>query len=138
MCVSWRSGQGAQGLLIPSTFRRGCTTKEAADSIPNSTAEAFKGSPIETEYKRTEPDTGRISELRQARPRGSFEVSRPRAEPKGDRRRRTFFIHGDADGIRLEDIAEMFRLKGGEKFTVTCGRAATSSWPFCPTRHTSR
>jgi pimeloyl-ACP methyl ester carboxylesterase len=25
-----------------------------------------------------------------------------------------FFIHGDADGIRLEHIAEMFRLKGGE------------------------
>jgi hypothetical protein len=25
-----------------------------------------------------------------------------------------FFIHGDADGVRLEHIAEMFRLKGGE------------------------
>ena len=25
-----------------------------------------------------------------------------------------FFIHGDADGIRLDHIAEMFRLKGGE------------------------
>lgn len=25
-----------------------------------------------------------------------------------------FFIHGDADGARLDTIAEMFRLKGGE------------------------
>ena len=25
-----------------------------------------------------------------------------------------FFIHGDADGIRLDHIAEMYRLKGGE------------------------
>ena len=25
-----------------------------------------------------------------------------------------FFIHGDADGIRLQHVAEMFRLKGGE------------------------
>ena len=25
-----------------------------------------------------------------------------------------FFIHGDADGIRLEHVAEMYRLKGGE------------------------
>jgi pimeloyl-ACP methyl ester carboxylesterase len=25
-----------------------------------------------------------------------------------------FFIHGDADGVRLEHIAEMFRLKGDE------------------------
>ena len=24
------------------------------------------------------------------------------------------FIHGDADGVRLDHIAEMFRLKGGE------------------------
>ena len=26
------------------------------------------------------------------------------------------FIHGDADGVRLEHIAEMFRLKGDEIF----------------------
>ena len=26
------------------------------------------------------------------------------------------FIHGDADGVRLDHIAEMFRLKGGEVF----------------------
>jgi hypothetical protein len=25
-----------------------------------------------------------------------------------------FFVHGAADGIRLQHIAEMFRLKGGE------------------------
>jgi hypothetical protein len=25
-----------------------------------------------------------------------------------------FFIFGDADGIRLQHVAEMFRLKGGE------------------------
>ena len=25
-----------------------------------------------------------------------------------------FFIHGDADGVRLDYIAEAFRLKGGE------------------------
>jgi hypothetical protein len=27
-----------------------------------------------------------------------------------------FFIHGDADGVRLDHIAEMFRLKGDEIF----------------------
>ena len=25
-----------------------------------------------------------------------------------------FFIHGDADGVRLDHIAEMYRLKGGD------------------------
>jgi hypothetical protein len=27
-----------------------------------------------------------------------------------------FFIYGDADGVRLDHIAEMYRLKGGEVF----------------------
>jgi pimeloyl-ACP methyl ester carboxylesterase len=28
--------------------------------------------------------------------------------------RQVFFVHGDADGVRLDHIAEMFRLKGGD------------------------
>ncbi len=27
-----------------------------------------------------------------------------------------FFVHGDADGVRLDHVSEMFRLKGGEIF----------------------
>ena len=36
-----------------------------------------------------------------------------------------FFIHGDADGVRLEHISEMFRLKGGEIFGDMHPRSAS-------------
>ena len=36
-----------------------------------------------------------------------------------------FFIHGDADGVRLEHIAEMFRLKGEEIFGDLRPRSAS-------------
>ena len=36
-----------------------------------------------------------------------------------------FFIHGDADGVRLEDISEMFRLKGGDVFGDMLPRSAS-------------
>jgi hypothetical protein len=36
-----------------------------------------------------------------------------------------FFIHGDADGVRLEHISEMFRLKGGEIFGDLRPRSAS-------------
>jgi hypothetical protein len=36
-----------------------------------------------------------------------------------------FFIHGDADGVRPDHIAEMFRLKGGESFGDMRPRSAS-------------
>ena len=36
-----------------------------------------------------------------------------------------FFIHGDADGVRLEHISEMFRLKGDEIFGDMRPRSAS-------------
>jgi pimeloyl-ACP methyl ester carboxylesterase len=36
-----------------------------------------------------------------------------------------FFIHGDADGVRLDHIAEMFRLKGDEIFGDMRPRSAS-------------
>ena len=87
--------------------------KEAADSIPKLTAEDFKGSPIEVEYKKLSPTPDDFPKF----------VKRVLAAgTKGhdlgaDKLKATtapmFFIHGDADGIRLEHVAEMFRLKGG-------------------------
>ena len=48
-----------------------------------------------------------------------------------------FFIHGDADGIRLEHIGEMFRLKGGGTHG-DLGPRQHRGWPSCPTPRTSR
>ncbi len=42
-------------VVISSTFRSDGMIKEALDALPQLTAEAFKGSPIETEYKKLSP-----------------------------------------------------------------------------------
>jgi len=42
-------------VVISSTFRRDGMVKEALDAFPNLTADAFKGSPIEAEYKKLSP-----------------------------------------------------------------------------------
>src|SRR5271170_649050 len=42
-------------VVISSTFRRDGVVKEALDAIPKLTADAFKGSPIEAEYKKLSP-----------------------------------------------------------------------------------
>jgi pimeloyl-ACP methyl ester carboxylesterase len=100
-------------VVISSTFRRDGMVKEALDLFPKLSAEAFKGSPIEVEYKKLSPTPDDFPKF----------VKRVLAAgTKGhdlgaDKLKATtapmFFIHGDADGIRLEHIAEMFRLKGG-------------------------
>lgn len=101
-------------VVISSTFRHDGMIQEALDAMPKLTAEAFKGSPIESEYKRLSPTPDQFSK---------FVERMVAADSKGndlsaDQLRSTtapmFFIHGDADGIRLEHVAEMFRLKGGE------------------------
>src|SRR5271169_3367401 len=101
-------------VVISSTFRRDGMVKEALDLFPKLSAEAFKGSPIEVEYKKLSPTPDDFPKF----------VKRVLAAgTKGhdlgaDKLKATtapmFFIHGDADGIRLEHVAEMFRLKGGE------------------------
>src|ERR1700723_2442057 len=42
-------------VVISSRFRRDGAVKEALDAIPKLTADAFKGSPIEAEYKKLSP-----------------------------------------------------------------------------------
>ncbi|WP_435010160.1 alpha/beta fold hydrolase [Tundrisphaera lichenicola] len=99
---------------ISAVFRHDGWVKEAVEALPNITAEAFKGSPIEAEYKRLNP---RPDEF----PAFVKHVIAAGTKPYdfgADRLKATkapmFFIHGDADGVRLEHIAEMYRLKGGE------------------------
>jgi pimeloyl-ACP methyl ester carboxylesterase len=95
-------------------FRRDGMVKEALDVFPKLTADAFKGSPIETEYKKLSPtpdDFPHFVEriLATASNGHDFGADKLKATTAP-----MFFIHGDADGVRLEHVAEMFRLKGGE------------------------
>ena len=101
---------------VSAFFRRDGLVTEALDAFPKLTADAFKGSPIETEYKKLSPTPNEFPNFItrvvaiQLRP-FDFGASTLKATKAP-----FLFIHGDADGVRLDHIAEMFRLKGDEIF----------------------
>jgi pimeloyl-ACP methyl ester carboxylesterase len=112
-------------VVISSVFRRDGMTQEGLDALSNLTADIFKGSPLETEYQRLSPTPDQFA---------TFVKRMMAADSKGndlsaDQLRSTtspmFFVHGDADGIRLEHVAEMFRLKGGEIYGDLRPRSAS-------------
>jgi pimeloyl-ACP methyl ester carboxylesterase len=101
---------------ISAAFRQDGHVKEGADALPKLTAEAFKGSPIEAEYKKLSPTPNEFPEF----VKHVIAMASKPYDLGADKLKATkapmFFIHGDADGVRLEHISEMFRLKGGEIF----------------------
>ena len=99
---------------ISAVFRQDGWTKEGLDAFPYITAEAFKGTPIEADYKRLSPTPDEFPNF----VKRVISVDLKPHDFGADRLKATkapmFFIHGDADGVRLDYIAETFRLKGGE------------------------
>jgi pimeloyl-ACP methyl ester carboxylesterase len=101
-------------VVISSVFRRDGMVKEARDAIPKLTADAFKGSPIEAEYKKLSPTPDDFPNFVKRMVATASKGHDLGADKLKATKAPMFFIHGDADGIRLEHVAEMFRLKGGE------------------------
>ena len=101
-------------VVISSTFRRDGMIKEAADSIPKLTAEDFKGSPIETEYKKLSPTPDKFADFINHLKASAVKPYDFGADKFKATKAPTFFIFGDADGVRLEHMSEMFRFKGGD------------------------
>jgi pimeloyl-ACP methyl ester carboxylesterase len=99
---------------ISSVFRHDGWVKEALDAFPHLTAEAFKGSPIETEYKKLSPTPNEFPNFVKHLLAAESKPDDLGADKLKATKAPMFFIHGDADGVRLDHIAEMFRLKGGE------------------------
>ena len=101
-------------VVISSPFRRDGMVKEGLDAIANISAEDFKGSTLEVEYKKLSPHPEAFPEF----VKHVLAADATGYDLDADRLKSTpapmFFIFGDADGIRLEHIGEMFRLKGGE------------------------
>jgi pimeloyl-ACP methyl ester carboxylesterase len=100
-------------VVISSAFRRDGMTEEGLAALSTLTADVFTGSPIEAEYRRLSPTPDRFA---------AFVTRMVAAFAGGDDLGAAelqstvapmFFIHGDADGIRLQHVAEMFHLKGG-------------------------
>jgi pimeloyl-ACP methyl ester carboxylesterase len=101
---------------ISAVFRHDGWVKEAVDAFPQIEPGMFQGSPIEAEYKRLSPTPDRFDTFIKR----VIEMDIKPYDFGADRLKATtapiLFIHGDADGVRLDHIAEMFRLKGGDVF----------------------
>ena len=98
---------------ISAPIRRDGWVKEANDAWPNFSPELLKGTPAETEREKLNPVPGSFPDLFK-----HIKAAAMRPYDFGaDKLRATktpfFFIHGDADGVRLDHIAEMYSLKGG-------------------------
>jgi pimeloyl-ACP methyl ester carboxylesterase len=99
---------------ISAAFFHDGLVQEALDAFPQLTADAFKGSPIETEYKKLSPTPDAFPTFVKRVVAMALKPYDFGADKLKATKAPMFFIHGDADGVRLEHISEMFRLKGGE------------------------
>jgi len=99
---------------ISAVFRQNGWTQEGLDAFPNLTAEVFKGTPMEADYQRLSPTPNEFPNF----VKRVLSVDLKPHDFGADKLKATkapmFFIYGDADGVRLDYIAEAFRLKGGE------------------------
>jgi pimeloyl-ACP methyl ester carboxylesterase len=106
--------QVRKAVIISYALRRDGFTREGQDALSQITPELFKGSPMESEYKRLSPTPDGFSNFVKhlvASNLGPFDFG---ADKLKATKAPMFFIHGDADGVRLDHIAEMYRLKGGD------------------------
>lgn len=110
---------------ISAPIRRDGWVKEANDFWVTFTWEMFKGTPAEAGYKKLSPTPDKFQEF----VNHIKELALRPYDFGADRLKATkapiLFIHGDADGVRLEHIAEMYRLKGGEAHGDMMPRSAS-------------
>jgi pimeloyl-ACP methyl ester carboxylesterase len=113
---------------ISAVFRHDGWVKEA---------EIFKASPIETEYKKLSPTPNEFLNFIKRVMSMDLKPYDFGAEKLRATKAPMFFIHGDADGVRLDHIAEMFRLKGDEIFGDMRPRSASRLAILPNTTHVS-
>ena len=99
---------------ISAAFRHDGLVKEAIEAFPRLEPGMFKGSPIETEYKKLSPTPDAFDRFVERVVQMAIKPFDFGADKLKATKAPILFIHGDADGVRLEHISEMFRLKGGE------------------------
>jgi pimeloyl-ACP methyl ester carboxylesterase len=99
---------------ISAVIRRDGWVKEANDFWPTFTWELFKGTPMEAEYKKLSPTPDKFPDFVNHIKATALRPYDFGADKLKATKAPMFFIHGDADGVRLDHIAEMYRLKGGE------------------------
>jgi pimeloyl-ACP methyl ester carboxylesterase len=115
-CAIRHPGKVRKVVSISAVFRHDGWVKEALDAFPQLTAEMLKGSPIETEYRKLSPTPDKFPNFVKRVIAMDLKPYDFGADKLKATKAPMFFIHGDADGVRLEHVSEMFRLKGDEIF----------------------
>jgi pimeloyl-ACP methyl ester carboxylesterase len=115
-CAIRRPDKVRKVVSISAVARHDGWVKEALDAFPQVTAETLKGSPIETEYKRLSPTPNQFPNFVKRVIAMDLKPYDFGADKLKATKAPMFFIHGDADGVRLEHVSQLFRLKGGEIF----------------------
>lgn len=100
-------------VVISSYISRDGVVKEGQEALSKLSAELFVGSPLEVEYKKLSPTPDDFPTFIKRMVASASKGDSITADKLKATTAPMFFIHGDADGIRLEHVAEMFRLKGG-------------------------
>jgi len=101
---------------ISAPLRRDGWVKEANDFWSTFKWEVFKGTPMEAEYKRLSPAPDKFPDFVNHIKATALRPYDFGAEKLKATKAPMFFIHGDADGVRLDHVMEMFSLKGGGIF----------------------
>jgi pimeloyl-ACP methyl ester carboxylesterase len=110
---------------ISGVFRYDGWVKAAVDAFAHFDPAVLKGSPLETEYKKLSPTPDKFETFVER----VIQMDVKHYDFGADKLKATkapiLFIHGDADGVRLDHIAEMYRLKAGEVMGDMQPRAAS-------------
>ena len=99
---------------ISAPYARDGWVKEANDFWPNFKWEMMKGTPAETEREKLNPIPNSFPDFVNHVVATAMRPYDFGADKLKATKAPMFFIHGDADGVRLDHIAEMYRLKGGD------------------------
>lgn len=113
-CAIRHPGKVRKVVSISAVISGDGWAREANDFWPTFTWEIFKGTPMEAEYKRLSPTPDKFPDFVnhiKAMALRPFDFGTDKFKAT---KAPMFFIHGDADGVRLDHISEMYRLKGGD------------------------
>ena len=98
---------------ISAPIRRDGWVKEGNDFWLTFTWEMFKDTPMAVEYKKLSPTPDKFPDFVNHIKAMALKPYDFGSDKFAATKAPMFFIHGDADGVRIDQIAEMYRLKGG-------------------------
>ncbi|MGH9949886.1 MAG: alpha/beta fold hydrolase, partial [Pyrinomonadaceae bacterium] len=132
MCAIRHPEKVRKVVSISAPIRRDGWVKEGNDAWLTFSADMFKGTPAETEREKLNPIPKSFSDFFNHIKAAALKPYDFGADKFKATKSPMFFIHGDVDGVRIEHIAEMYRLKGGGNIHGDMSPRSTSRLAIIP------